>query len=65
MFANLMGRLTVSHPPDSNADGSCLQGGVARGGVFPSRELEPTALHGAVGPDGYATRWCGRWVQLE
>ena len=40
MFANLTGRLTVSHPPDSNADGSRLQGGVARGGVIPSRELE-------------------------
>ena len=40
MFANLTGRLTASHPPDSNADGSRLQGGVARGGLIPSRELE-------------------------
>ena len=36
MFANLTGRFTASHPPDSNAD----QGRVAHGGVFPSRELE-------------------------
>ena len=40
MLANLTGRFTASHPPDSNADGSRLQGGGARGGVFPSRELE-------------------------
>ena len=36
MFFNL----TASHPPDSNGDGSSLQGRVACGGVFPSQELE-------------------------
>ena len=40
MFANLTGHLMASHPPDSNADGSHLQGGVAHGGVIPSEELE-------------------------
>ena len=40
MFVSLMGCLTASHPPDSNAIGSRLQGGGAHGGIFPSRELE-------------------------
>ena len=54
MFASLTGRLMASHPPDSNATGSHLQGGGAHGGgIFPSQELEdplasqrpfPTAL---------------------
>ena len=39
MFASLMGRFTASHPPDSNTAGSRLEGGVAHGGVIPSREL--------------------------
>ena len=41
MFANLTGRFTASHPPDSNTTGSRLEGGggVAHGGVFPSQEL--------------------------
>ena len=38
MFASLTGRFTASHPPDSNTDGSRLQG-VACGGVIPSQEL--------------------------
>ena len=39
MFANLMGRFMASHLPDSNTDGSRLEGGVAHSGVLPSREL--------------------------
>ena len=39
MFVSL--NLTASHPLDSNATGSRLQGGGAHGGgIFPSRELE-------------------------
>ena len=38
MFATLTGRFTASHPPDSNTDGSRLEGEVAHGGVFPLRE---------------------------
>ena len=69
-IVKLTGHLMTSHPPDSNADGSSLQGRVARSGVFPSRELEDPLpsqrpFTGAVGPDGYAIRWCGRRVQLE
>ena len=68
MFASLTGRLTASHPPDSNANGSRLQGGGAHGGIFPSRELEdPLASQRpfTVGPDGYATCGCGHRVRLE
>ena len=40
MFPSLTGR-RESHPPDSNATGSRLQGGGAHGGgIFPSQELE-------------------------
>ena len=36
MFASLTGRLTASHPQDSNANGSVrLQGGGSHGGIFP------------------------------
>ena len=55
MFANLMGRFMAFHPPDSNTAGSRLEGGVAHGGVFPSRELaDPPAnqrcLTASLGP---------------
>ena len=39
-IASMFASLTASHPPDSNATGSRLQGGGAHGGIFPSRELE-------------------------
>ena len=39
MFASLTGRFTASHPPDSNADGSRLEGRVAHSRVLPSPEL--------------------------
>ena len=38
IFATLTGCFTASHPSDSNTDGSRLEGRVAHGGVFPSRE---------------------------
>ena len=56
MFASLTGRLTASHPPDSNATGSRLQGeGAHGGGIFRSWELEDPLASQRL--DGFATRW--------